>query len=205
MFLLYLLLGSDQTADTKSDNPQIESLVYAPSGKDFYRKYIRHSRPVLIQKGISKWPSFTSWKNTSDLARKHKAEQFPATFVAEYGQSDSDAAQLGTLEYWVSRSVDKNLEITVNIKKSKIIEDIYLPTMLQCKEMKLEYEKFKIMTMNGKSDGEWLQTRSEIIFAAFGPTTKVLLVDRKVSKSTLLKSRSTEERHPSLAILNEGL
>ena len=205
MTLLYLFLGSDQSADARSDNFQIESLAYAPSGKDFYRKYIRHSRPVLIQKGISKWPSFRSWKNISNIARKHKTDQFPATFIGEHKQSDSNVAQLGTLEYWLSRSVNKNLQITVNMKKSKILEDIYLPTILQCKEMKLEYENFKIMIMNGKSDGEWLQTNTEIIFAAFGPTAKVLLADRKVSKSILLKSGSPEEHHHSLAILNEGL
>ena len=108
-----------------------------------------------------------------------------------------------TLKDWVEESSSKQMTADLDISKSRLLEDIYLPVMLHCKEYRIEYNKLRLSITSEDFNCQPKQYSDEMLYISLGPRIKARLFD---SRQT---SQLIEEGFPKLehqdVMLERGL
>lgn len=174
----------------------VDNLEFVPGGKDFYQKFVKQSKPVVFVDGVMKADANASLSDISKLEMKLSKEVFDLggeenSFFPSYNESGLESK-----------------DIELKVKDSKILDQVYLPIMLNCKEYKLAYNHFRLSIVSHMSANPPTQVDEEMLIFSFGGGIEVELFDSKYSPyflGSLEKGKKDGNILSDSVILNEGL
>ena len=159
----------------------LESMHFTPSGKDFYQKYLRNSNPVLFKKSVGKWPAFTTWQNLSHLRNNYGKNIYNVDFAKIYSQQEVKQKMI-PLEEYLDIYKSENVTLESNISRSKMLDEVHLPALLQCKELYPAQENIHIVISSGKISSPLYQVDTEVLRVSLSGSSTVILFNSKFTK-----------------------
>jgi len=120
---------SDPTASLK-----VDELDTMPTSQEFYERYVRLNRPVVIRGGIKEQPYFTRWKSDDYLA-KHFGDTL--VMVEEQKVEDRMGADIKTRtlkQYIQGYAKPGNEWYIVQDVYPHMLADVQVPGLLSCEE-----------------------------------------------------------------------
>ena len=152
----------------------IEALIFMPGGKDFYQKFVRQAKPVLFKETFKgSILNATTHDTMNNLEKMLNKELF-----------NFDKKKM-PFAHWYNKSRTEKIDIDLRANGSTILEEIYLPIMLQCREYKLDYEQFQISIFSRKAAGNLKQIDQEMLLFSFENGIKIELYDSLYSSKLL--------------------
>lgn len=166
----------------QSQDVFIESLEFIPRGRDFYRKFLRQSKPVVFKGAVKNaMPDGELWNDIYNADTKLQKELF--TF---------DDKTLSFASWFnVSKAEENDIELIAD--KSNILEKIHLPLMLQCKEFKLLYGQMKLSIISHKLRSQPKMIHNEMMLFSLGHGIKVELYENKHSSGVMEEFENMED------------
>ena len=180
--------------DLRIGQYSIKTLEFMPEGRDFYQKFIRLSKPVLLKSSLKNSVMDKTIQNITNLLQKE---------VFEVNDKKMP------FPYWYNQSMAEKKELDLRADKTMLMEEIILPIMLHCKEYKLAYDQFILTIIPAQNVMSYPKhAKDEMMLFSFGNNIKVELYDKRYSAELLANVESGKAVHNVnfiTATLSEGL
>eukprot|EP00794_Sanderia_malayensis_P015359 gene15359-16936_t len=160
---------------------EVETVSLTSSGNDFYRKYVRLSRPVLYKNSASQWPAFKNWQNISYLKLTYGSNIFNIDLAKKFRQEEIAQKLMPMADYLdIYKTEDVCLES--NASQSEMLKEIHLPTQLQCKELYPEMENINVVITSGDIVTPLYQAQADVLRISLSGSSSVILFDKADTK-----------------------
>ncbi len=125
-----------------------ESTSFALSGRDFYKKHVRASKPIIFKNAASRWPALKNWQNLRYLKFKYGKNVYNIDFAKRFAHQNI-AQRFMPLEKFLAIYKVEDVSLESNVSDSQMLEEVHLPTQLQCKELNPDPRDVNIVMSSG--------------------------------------------------------
>ncbi len=160
----------------------VDSLSFAPGAKDFYRKYARQSKPVIMRNAIKSWPAFHKWSNLELLKNLYGNQTFNIEFRKHF-KNVFPVRKGWRLEEFLKEYQGKPIYLdSVFSRNSPMAKDVLLPPPLHCNNSNYLIENLNLLISSGNTSSAFHQDGYENLLSMVSGVKEVILYDSKYTR-----------------------
>ncbi len=128
----------------------IPELRFASDGRYFYKNFIRGRQPVVIRNAASHWLAIKNWPNETYLNSTYGELPFTVQMCKLYRDSICVRKDMKLSEY-LEIYKEQVVYLDSQFPPSNLINEISLPSMLQCKEISSTISDVNLLMNSGNA------------------------------------------------------
>ena len=160
----------------------VPELKFAPDGRYFYEKFIYGRQPVVIRKAADHWLAVKNWPNETYLNLTYGELPFTVLMDKVYKDSLSVRKDMNLSDF-LEIYKDQPVYLDSQFPPSNLINEINLPSILQCKEISSTISDVNLLMNGGNASSPLHHDGYENILAIISGTKKVILFNSSYSKN----------------------
>eukprot|EP00795_Rhopilema_esculentum_P012250 gene12250-2885_t len=161
----------------------IETLQFSPSAEDFYERYARQSRPVLIKNAVRKWPAFYKWPNLTYMHRYYGNELFNVELRKKF-QTSFPIRKTLSLSKFIDEFEDSDIYLdSLFSKDSYMLNDVHLPTPLDCAHRSIAIDNLNLLISSGNTSSAFHQDGYENLLSVLSGVKEVILYNNNYTRA----------------------
>ena len=160
----------------------IRELKFAPDGKYFYKNFIHGRQPVVIRNAASHWLAVKNWPNETYLNLTYGDLPFTVHMYKVYRDSLSVRKDMNLSDF-LEIYKEQSVYLDSQLPPSNLINEINLPTILQCKEISSTISDINLLMNSGNASSPLHHDGYENILAIISGKKKVILFNSSYSQN----------------------
>ncbi|CAB4022524.1 Prostaglandin F synthase [Paramuricea clavata] len=160
----------------------IPELKFSPDGKYFYKNFIHGREPVVIRNAASHWLAVKNWPNETYLNLTYGELPFTVHMYKVYRDALSVRKDMN-LSHFLEIYKEQSVYLDSPFPPSNLINEISLPSILQCKEISSTISDVYLLMSSGNTSSPLHHDGYENILAIISGTKKVILFKSSYSEN----------------------
>ncbi|XP_077998374.1 uncharacterized protein LOC144451416 [Glandiceps talaboti] len=128
----------------------IDEVDKAPSSADFYKNYIKKSRPLLIKGGGNRWPAVDLWPDEEYLLENFGEEVFRVDLRKVWDDKHPPRMNMYMKDF-LDIYKKKDIYLDSPFPRSGMLHDAFVPTVLECEELFAKVDSASLLFSSGNT------------------------------------------------------
>lgn len=160
----------------------VDQLSFPPSARDFYKQYIRASKPVVIRNAINTWPAYERWKDYKYLKKVHGHEPFNVEFRKKF-KNVFPVRKAWRLTRFLDEFQEKKIYLDSLFRiNSTMTGEVLLPPSLQCKRLSDGIDNLNLLMSSGNTSSAFHHDGYENLLSIISGEKEIILYDSKYTR-----------------------